>query len=122
MPKLYKLLWSLAILFIIVTAITFTFGLILVGAVIASLFGTYRYYLTRKRSRNFKAWPRGFSSGEIIDMPSSSIVNLIATPIFGYLFLHYIALPELKENEEDLDYLIQYIVNGICKNNASTNI
>lgn len=77
MPKLYKILWSLAILFIIVTAITFTFGLIVVGAVIASLFGTYRYYLTRKRSRNTKAWPRGFSSGEIIDIPTEIVHKTI---------------------------------------------
>lgn len=55
--------------------------------------------------------------GDIIDMPSTSIVNLIATSIFGYIFLHYVALPELKQDEEDLDYLIQYIINGICKNN-----
>jgi len=53
--------------------------------------------------------------GEIIDIPSTSIVNLIATSIFGYIFLHYVALPELKQDEEDLDYLIQYIINGICK-------
>ncbi|HEX9026020.1 MAG TPA: helix-turn-helix domain-containing protein [Clostridium sp.] len=59
--------------------------------------------------------------GEIIDIPSTSIVNLIATSIFGYLFLHYVALPELKHDEEDLDYLIQYIINGICKNNTVIN-
>ena len=59
--------------------------------------------------------------GQIIDIPSTSIVNLIATSIFGYLFLHYIALPELKENEEDLDYLIKYIVNGISQNSTLNN-
>ncbi len=59
--------------------------------------------------------------GEIIDIPSASIVNLIATSIFGYLFLHYVALPELKQDEEDLEYLIQYIINGICKNNNVIN-
>ena len=59
--------------------------------------------------------------GEIIDIPSTSIVNLIATSIFGYLFLHYVALPELKQDEEDLEYLIQYIINGICKNNNVIN-
>lgn len=53
--------------------------------------------------------------GELIDIPSKSIINLIATSIFGYLFLHYIALPELPNNEEDVDYLIQYIMHGICK-------
>lgn len=59
--------------------------------------------------------------GDIIDIPSRSIVNLIATSIFGYLFLHYIALPELPQHEENIDYLIQYIMNGICKNNTSVN-
>lgn len=53
--------------------------------------------------------------GELIDIPSKSIINLIVTSIFGYLFLHYIALPELPNNEEDVDYLIQYIMHGICK-------
>lgn len=59
--------------------------------------------------------------GELIDIPSKSIINLIVTSIFGYLFLHYIALPELPNNEEDVDYLIQYIMHGICKNNISVN-
>lgn len=77
MPKLYKILWSLVILFIIVTAITFTFGLILVGAAIASLFGIYRHYLSKKRPRNFKVWPKGFSSCEIIDMPTETVHQTI---------------------------------------------
>lgn len=61
------------------------------------------------------------AQGEFIDIPSSSIANLVATSIFGYLFLHYIALPELPRHEENVDYLIQYIMNGICKKNSSTN-
>ena len=51
-------------------------------------------------------------------MPSHTIINLIITSIFGYLFLHYIALPELPENENDLEYLIQYILNGVGKNST----
>ena len=62
------------------------------------------------------------AKGQIVDMPSTTIINLIITSIFGYLFLHYIALPELPENEEDLDYLIQYILNGIGKNSTLKNI
>jgi len=53
--------------------------------------------------------------GEIIDIPSTSIVNLIGTSIFGYFFVHNIALPELKQDDTELDYLIQYILNGLCK-------
>ena len=59
--------------------------------------------------------------GDIIDIPSSSIVNLIATSVFGYIFVHYIALPELQQHEENVDYLIQYIMNGVYKNNSSVN-
>ncbi|SPF40667.1 conserved exported hypothetical protein [Candidatus Desulfosporosinus infrequens] len=73
MPKLYKILWSLAILFIIITIVTFTFGLILVGAVIASLYGIYHYYLMNKRSRIFSARSQRFPSGEIIDLPKKSL-------------------------------------------------
>lgn len=59
--------------------------------------------------------------GDLIDIPSTSIINLIASSIFGYLFVHYIALPELKQNDEDLEYLIKYIMNGVCLNNTSKN-
>lgn len=52
--------------------------------------------------------------GQIIDMPSASIFNIITTSIFGYLFIHYIALPELDHSEKDIDYLIQYITNSFC--------
>ena len=61
------------------------------------------------------------SKGQIVDMPSITIINLIITSIFGYLFLHYIALPELPENENDLEYLIQYILNGIGQNSTLKN-
>jgi len=61
------------------------------------------------------------SKGQIVDMPSTTIINLIITSIFGYLFVHYIALPELPENEQDLEYLIQYILNGICQNSTLKN-
>ena len=77
MSKLYKILWSLAILFVIFTVITFTFGLILVGAVIVSLLGIYRYYLARRRSKSFRAGPEGFSSGEIIDIRAITIPQTI---------------------------------------------
>ena len=57
--------------------------------------------------------------GQIIDMPSTSIVNIITTSIFGYLFIHYIALPELDNSEKDMEYLIEYITNSFSKNVTS---
>jgi AcrR family transcriptional regulator len=61
------------------------------------------------------------AQGKLIDIPSNSIANLIATSVFGYLFLHYIALPELPNFEEDIDYLVHYIMNGISKTSTTTN-
>lgn len=77
MPKLSKILWTLIILCFVVTVITFAFGLVIVGAVIFSLIGVYRYYLARKRSRSFTPWQRGFSSGEIVDIRSETIHQVI---------------------------------------------
>lgn len=59
--------------------------------------------------------------GQLINIPSSSIVNLIISCIFGYLFLNYVALPELKSSEDDLDYLIQCILDGVCQNRTLKN-
>lgn len=76
MSKLYKILGFIVALFILVTTITFTFGFILVGAAVLSLWGIYRYYFTKKTfaKKNFRSGkmgsrPQGYSTGEIIDMP-----------------------------------------------------
>jgi len=61
------------------------------------------------------------AKGQIVDMPSTTIINLIITSIFSYLFIHHIALPELPENDQDLEYLIQYILNGISQNSTLKN-
>jgi hypothetical protein len=71
LQNLYRILWSLVILFIIVTTVIFSFGILLVFAAVGSLYGLYRYYFGKKRSGRFtsKTTPRGYASGEIIDMP-----------------------------------------------------
>ncbi|TGE33115.1 hypothetical protein [Desulfosporosinus sp. Sb-LF] len=66
MPKLYKILGSLALLFFIVTAVIASFGILLVAAAGASVFGIYRYYLTKKRLRECSMRP--YASGEVIDL------------------------------------------------------
>ncbi|HWQ42254.1 MAG TPA: hypothetical protein VN456_09500 [Desulfosporosinus sp.] len=68
MSKFYRFLWSLAILFILVTTVVFSMGIILVGAIGASVFGIYRYYLTKKRTREGAIKP--YISGEVIDIKS----------------------------------------------------
>ncbi|MDP4126489.1 MAG: hypothetical protein Q8912_06075 [Bacillota bacterium] len=66
MQKLYKALWSLAILVIIVTALMFSLGVILIGVMAASVFGVYRYYLAKRRLRVYNMKP--YTSGEVIDV------------------------------------------------------
>lgn len=77
MPRLYQILWSLVILFIIVTTVIFSFWILVLGAVVVSLYRLYHYFIGKKRPNKFKGNttprgntpPRGYSSGEVIDMP-----------------------------------------------------
>jgi len=66
MPKFYKFMWSLAIICILLTTVVFSMGIIFVGAIAASLFGVYRYFLTNKRTR--ECITRPYVSGEVIDV------------------------------------------------------
>jgi len=66
MPKFYKFLWSIGILCVVAAAIILSFGMLLVGVVGAGVFGIYRSYLMRKRSRECAIQP--YSAGEIIDL------------------------------------------------------
>lgn len=75
MQKLYKILWSLALLLIIVTTVIFSFGLILVAAAVVSLLGIYRYYFMKKRSREFKTRP--YTYVEVIDLQAEVIHETI---------------------------------------------
>jgi len=75
MQKLYRFLWSLAILLIMVTTVVFSIGFILVAAVVVSLFGIYRYYLMKRRSKEFKNKP--YTSGEVIDLQAEVIHETI---------------------------------------------
>lgn len=71
MQKFYKFLWSLAILLIIVTILIFSFWFIIVAVAVVSLLGIYRYYFTKKSSREFKTKP--YTSVEVIDLQAEVI-------------------------------------------------
>lgn len=68
MRKLYKILLSLATLFIIVSIIVFSFTIILAGVAIAGLFGVYRYYFAKMRTKKFNTRQKGYTSVEVIDL------------------------------------------------------
>jgi Flp pilus assembly protein TadB len=69
MPKLYKILLSLIMLFVIVSIIAFSFTIILVGIAIASLFGVYRHYFAKTRTtKKFTTKSKGYTSVEVVDI------------------------------------------------------
>ncbi len=67
---IYKLLWSFALLFIIITAIILSLGFILaaalVGAMALGVYGIYRYYLMKRGRRKFKTKPYRYVNAEVI--------------------------------------------------------
>ena len=71
--KLSKTLWSFVILFFIVITIVFSFGIMLIGAVLASLYTVYRYYFGKKRSGKIKKQPKAYMYGEVIDIEAEVI-------------------------------------------------
>lgn len=53
--------------------------------------------------------------GQLTDIPAEAVFNLLITTILGYVFAHHIAMFELNwDSEKDPDYLIRYIMNGLC--------
>ena len=54
--------------------------------------------------------------GQIIDLPSYTVVRFSATSIFGLLLVRYLFLPEADwDDEKEIDMTVQMIVNGIGK-------
>lgn len=74
MHKLYRILWSLAILLIIVTIVIFSFSFILIAAAVVSLLGIYRYYFQKKRPKEFT---RSYPNVEVIDLQAEVIRETI---------------------------------------------
>ena len=75
MQKLYKILWSLAIVLIIITTVIFSFGFILVAVAVVSLLGIYRSYFMKRKSRESKTRP--YTNGEVIDLKAEVIHETI---------------------------------------------
>lgn len=73
MPKLYKFVWTIAILFIAITTIIFSFWIILGGAVLVSLYTIYRRYFPKKRSAKYHTNSKMYTFGEVIDVKSEVI-------------------------------------------------
>ncbi|AFM41327.1 hypothetical protein Desaci_2374 [Desulfosporosinus acidiphilus SJ4] len=68
MPKLSKVLWSIAIFGVVITMAAFTFGIILIGVIMVGAIGILRLYWRRKYSGLFHKPSKHFSTGEVIDI------------------------------------------------------
>lgn len=66
MQIIYKLLWSFAILFIIITAIILSLGFIIAAAMMVGLYGIYRYFIMKRERRKFKKRPYRYVDAEVI--------------------------------------------------------
>lgn len=77
MPKVNKILWSIAILLIAISTIIFSFGIIFIGAVMVSLYGLYRHYFPKKRSTKYGPRSQVYTFGEVIDLKPEVIHQTI---------------------------------------------
>ncbi len=69
-----------------------------------------------------RAIERFQARGQIIDIPSVSVSKLIFTSLFGYFFTLYIAAFAFSgDREQDLEYLIGYILHGLGIADTSVN-
>lgn len=99
MPWLYRIVWSLAIIFFILAVVVFSIWAVLIGAVVYALYRVYLYFAQKKgigygkagqsQRVHFKVYtnykgpgqpgdqhsPRGFTNGEVIDMPVEEVTD-----------------------------------------------
>ncbi|HBV87921.1 hypothetical protein [Desulfosporosinus sp.] len=78
MPKLNKILWSIGILFIVSTTLVFSFGILLIGAGLLSVYGLYRHFFPKKkRPPIYHSRSQMFTFGEVIDLKSEVVHETI---------------------------------------------
>ncbi|MGF2618304.1 TetR/AcrR family transcriptional regulator [Rossellomorea vietnamensis] len=52
--------------------------------------------------------------GQIIELPTETVIRFTASSVFGYLLIRHIFLPETKwDDEKEIDMTVQMIMNGI---------
>ncbi|MCP3739859.1 TetR/AcrR family transcriptional regulator [Rossellomorea sp. BNER] len=52
--------------------------------------------------------------GQVISMPSQSVLRFTLSSIFGFLVTRHLLLPEADwDNEKEMEYTIQMIINGV---------
>jgi len=79
MPRLNRILWSLAILIIVITTIIFSFSVLFVGAAMLSLYGVFRHYFPKKKLSKHNKRSQMYTFGEIVDIKPEVIHQTIDT-------------------------------------------
>jgi len=51
--------------------------------------------------------------GEVIDFPISQIINVLATTVFGFFISRFALLNRQYLNDEEIDHIVRFIINGI---------
>ncbi|WP_346216764.1 TetR/AcrR family transcriptional regulator [Caldifermentibacillus hisashii] len=51
--------------------------------------------------------------GEVIDLPISQIINVLATTVFGFFISRFALLNRQYLNDEEIDHIVRFIINGI---------
>lgn len=78
MPKLSRILWTIVILCIAISTVIFSFGILLVGAVMLSVYGLYRHYFPKKRRPPiYHTRTQMYTFGEVIDLKSEVVHETI---------------------------------------------
>lgn len=77
----------------------------------------FKEHIARKIFEKFTALVDHYKEkGQIIDLPSPSVVRFSATSIFGLLLVRYVFLPEEDwDDEKEIEMTVQMIMNGVGK-------
>ncbi|WP_026677425.1 TetR/AcrR family transcriptional regulator [Fictibacillus gelatini] len=72
-------------------------------------------HIAKKLYERFKRVVEHFQKkGELIDMPSNSVIRLTASSIVGYLLAKYILLPDARwDDEKEIERTIAFIMHGL---------
>ncbi|MGC4378099.1 TetR/AcrR family transcriptional regulator [Fictibacillus sp. Mic-4] len=72
-------------------------------------------HIAKKLYERFKRVVEHFQKkGELIDMPSNSVIRLTVSSIVGYLLAKYILLPDARwDDEKEIERTIAFIMHGL---------
>ncbi len=87
MTKLYRVLWTISVLFIIIAFISLSLGIVVVGIAIAVIFSLYRLFISKKRSAKYGFNKKEYTNVDVHDVtPNEHIKKLTEgkTPEQGF--------------------------------------